>query len=364
MGSSFRAFVVGAAALCLALPAFAHAAPWSGNRPAAVPGATWVAPTPAEGARLEAVAGRQLSVALGATAPGAPAVSVMIRAVGLPPGAAFQPRDGNPASASVNWLPSRSLAGRSFPVTFTAQPSAPGMPAATRRVTLVVRAPAPKPKPKPRRKPERFVLSSEKQHLYRYAFVLRQGVARSAPRKTGAVVGSLGRWTPEGTTNLVLTLDGRRTKRGVWIRVRLATLPNSRTGWVPRRMLSDWKELRTRLVVDRRRLNATLYRRGKVVFRAPVGVGQSRWPTPRGEFYIRNQLYGFGNPVYGPIAFGTSARSAVLTDWPGGGFIGLHGTNQPSILPGRVSHGCIRMRNGDIVRLARLMPVGTPLTVR
>jgi hypothetical protein len=364
MRSSFRAIVAGAAAFSLALPAFADAAHWSGNRPAAVPAATWVAPTPAEAARLVAVTGRRLSVSLGATAPGAPAVSVAIRASGLPAGAALQPRDGNPASASVSWLPSRSLAGRSFPVTFTAQPSAPGMPAATRRLTLAVRAPAPRPKPKPRPKPERFVLSSEKQHLYRYAFVLRQGVARSAPRKTAGVVGRLGRWTPEGTTNLVLTLDGRRTKRGVWIRVRLATLPNGRAGWVPRKMLSDWKELRTRLVVDRRRLSATLYRRGKVVFRAPVGVGQSHWPTPRGEFYIRNQLYGFGNPVYGPIAFGTSARSSVLTDWPGGGFIGLHGTNQPSILPGRVSHGCIRMRNGDILRLARLMPVGTPLTVR
>ena len=72
-------------------------------------------------------------------------------------------------------------------------------------------------------KPERFILSTEKQHLYRYAFVVRQGVARSAPRKTAAVVRSLARWTPEGTTNLVLTLDGRRTRRGVWIRVRLAT---------------------------------------------------------------------------------------------------------------------------------------------
>jgi lipoprotein-anchoring transpeptidase ErfK/SrfK len=28
-----------------------------------------------------------------------------------------------------------------------------------------------------------------------------------------------------------------------------------------------------------------------------------------------------------------------------------------------VSHGCIRMKNGDILRLARLMPIGTPVTV-
>jgi lipoprotein-anchoring transpeptidase ErfK/SrfK len=74
-------------------------------------------------------------------------------------------------------------------------------------------------------------------------------------------------------------------------------------------------------------------------------------------------LYGFDDPFYGPVAFGTSARSPTLTEWPGGGFIGIHGTNQPGILPGRVSHGCIRLRNADIVRLARLLPVGSPLTV-
>jgi lipoprotein-anchoring transpeptidase ErfK/SrfK len=54
----------------------------------------------------------------------------------------------------------------------------------------------------------------------------------------------------------------------------------------------------------------------------------------------------------------------VLTDWPAGGFVGIHGTNQPQLLPGRVSHGCIRMRNSDILRLAALMPIGTPLTIR
>ena len=68
--------------------------------------------------------------------------------------------------------------------------------------------------------------------------------------------------------------------------------------------------------------------------------------------------------VYGPIAFGTSARSAVLTDWPGGGFVGVHGTNEPQLIPGRVSHGCIRLRNPDILHLARLLPVGTPVTIR
>ncbi len=95
-------------------------------------------------------------------------------------------------------------------------------------------------------------------------------------------------------------------------------------------------------------------------------MGQRRWPTPHGEFYIRHRLTGYGraSSFYGPVAFGTSARSAELTDWPGGGIVGIHGTNMPALIPGRISHGCIRLRNRDIVRLARLMPVGTPVTIR
>ena len=92
--------------------------------------------------------------------------------------------------------------------------------------------------------------------------------------------------------------------------------------------------------------------------------GQDRWPTPRGEFLVRNRLERYRSPRYGPVAFGTSARSPTLTDWPAGGFVGIHGTDRPDILPGRVSHGCIRMRNADILRLARLLPVGTTVTIR
>jgi lipoprotein-anchoring transpeptidase ErfK/SrfK len=33
-------------------------------------------------------------------------------------------------------------------------------------------------------------------------------------------------------------------------------------------------------------------------------------------------------------------------------------------LPGRVSHGCIRLRDRHILRLDRRMPVGTAVTIR
>ena len=98
---------------------------------------------------------------------------------------------------------------------------------------------------------------------------------------------------------------------------------------------------------------------------APASASGRRAGRRRaGRFYIRNRLTRYRSPSYGPLAFGTSARSETLTDWPAGGYVGIHGTDRPGLLPGRVSHGCIRMRNRDIVALGRLMAVGTPVTIR
>lgn len=195
--------------------------------------------------------------------------------------------------------------------------------------------------------------------------VRRSAMARSAPRGGARPIARIATRTPEGTDNTIAVLGRRRDLRGrIWVRVRLALLPNGTKGWLPRRALGGYRVVRTRLVVDLRRLRATLLDDGKRVFRAPIGVGLPQWPTPRGRFQVRNKLVRFRSSFYGPLAFGTSARSAELTDWPDGGFVGIHGTNRPDLIPGRVSHGCIRLRNPDIVRLARLMPVGTPLTIQ
>jgi lipoprotein-anchoring transpeptidase ErfK/SrfK len=331
------------------LVVFASPAAAGLGKPAA---AEWLPPTPTEGKRFRVAIGEQLSLALVAKTRAAPESTVAIEASGVPAGATFTTTAGNPAGATVTWIPTKEQAGRRFSLTFTADPDDPGIDVATRHVAVEVRAPA-----------TTFSLSSRATETYRYAFVMRRVVARTAPSRGARPVARLLRLTPERTTNLVLALEGRRTPRAVWIRVRLPILPNNTTGWVPRRTLSDWKVVRTHLVVDRGRLTATLYRLGRPVFFARIGIGKPQWPTPAGEFYVRNQLYGYNDPFFGPIAFGTNARSAVLTDWPGGGFIGIHGTNQPQLIPGRVSHGCIRLRNRDILRLARLMPVGTPLTV-
>ena len=201
--------------------------------------------------------------------------------------------------------------------------------------------------------------------VFRWAPVERAVTARRRPDPASAPVARVSTRTPEGTTNILGVVQHRRGSDGrLWVRARLAVLPNDATGWVPRRALGGYGFVRMRLVVDTTELSATLFRRGRVIFRAPVGVGQARWPTPTGSFYVPNKLTHYSNPAYGPIAFGTSARSATLTDWPAGGFIGIHGTDQPELLPGRVSHGCIRLANDDMLELARLLRVGTPVRIR
>jgi hypothetical protein len=210
--------------------------------------------------------------------------------------------------------------------------------------------------------PHAYALSDSK--VARWAAVLRRVVARKQPDARSPVVATLGTVTHEWTQNVVLVVEGIDVDAShTWYRVRLPVLPNNSTGWVPQSVLGDLHAVRTHLYVNRATFTATLKRGGRTIFTTRVGVGARSSPTPAGEFYIRDRITRFHDPFYGPIAFGTNGRSATLTDWPGGGFIGVHGTDAPDLIPGAVSHGCIRMRNAAIVRLARLMPVGTPLTI-
>jgi L,D-transpeptidase catalytic domain len=198
-----------------------------------------------------------------------------------------------------------------------------------------------------------------------WAVLMRRTVVRAKPGLASRVMTTLPAGTTDGTQNDVLVLSRIDiSPRSSWYRVRLPILPNNSTGFVRKRDLSPLFTVHTHLYINRGATSATLKRDGKIVFKTPVGVGKSYWPTPRGEFYVRDKLTNFNNPFYGPLAFGISARSAVLTDWPGGGYVGIHGTNQPQLIPGHISHGCIRLRNAAILALGRLMPVGTPVTIR
>lgn len=42
----------------------------------------------------------------------------------------------------------------------------------------------------------------------------------------------------------------------------------------------------------------------------------------------------------------------------------MHGTNRPELIPGRPSHGCIRVLDPALRRIWRLVPVVTPVRIR
>jgi hypothetical protein len=228
---------------------------------------------------------------------------------------------------------------------------------------LALIAAAPAPAAAATAKVERLQRLGEESY---YAFVNRAAPARRAPSGSAHAIAHLHRRSSVGTDDIVLVLARTKDSAGhSWYQVRLPVRPNGTTGWVRASALGELQPLRTWLKINTRTFTATLVKAGKVVWRARVGVGQRQWPTPRGQFFIRAKLKGYGSAgsFYGPVAFITSATSDTLTDWPGGGIVGVHGTSLPGLIPGRISHGCVRVRNSDIVRLEKLMPVGTPLTI-
>lgn len=68
--------------------------------------------------------------------------------------------------------------------------------------------------------------------------------------------------------------------------------------------------------------------------------------------------------AYGPFAIGLSAHSETISEFAGSdGQIGLHGTSDPGSIGQAVSHGCVRVPNDVIARLASDLSLGTPVTI-
>jgi hypothetical protein len=221
----------------------------------------------------------------------------------------------------------------------------------------VAGAPGPPP-------PAAGVRLSDETTLTRYAYARTAAPVRRMPAATSARTGRLHFQTEDHFPEPYLLLRSTVDTRGrEWVKLRLPRRPNGRTGWVTRAALGNFHVVRTHLRINRSTLRAVLYRDGRPVWRARIGVGKAGTPTPAGRFYVRERFRVRGRgSVYGPYAFGTSAYS-VLSDWPKGGIVGIHGTNQPGLIPGRPSHGCVRLPNRAILGLARLMPVGTPIHI-
>lgn len=104
--------------------------------------------------------------------------------------------------------------------------------------------------------------------------------------------------------------------------------------------------------------------KGAVVRMFPVAVGAQGSPSPTGSFVITSRLTsptyyhagvvippGKGNPL-GPRWVGLNKQG-----------YGIHGTNVPSSVGRAASHGCIRLRNQDIVQFFALVRVGDAVKI-
>jgi hypothetical protein len=196
-----------------------------------------------------------------------------------------------------------------------------------------------------------------------WAYPNGAAVIHAHPR-AGAAVARLHATTEDGLDEVYLVLDRMTDAHGThWLHITIPGRPLGRTGWVLASNLGPLTVNHEHMIINRKSERLTLYKKGQQIFSAPVGVGAPGTLTPAGNFWVREMFGGFNNAAYGPYAIGTSAYSATLTDWPGGGVVGIHGTDQPGLIPGRPSHGCVRLRNGDVTRLYHMLQLGTPITI-
>ena len=102
-----------------------------------------------------------------------------------------------------------------------------------------------------------------------------------------------------------------------------------------------------------------LIENGRVVKVYRVSVGAPESPSPTGRFTIVRRLakptYYAPGTIIPPGPANPLGPRWIGLNLPG---YGIHGTNQPSSIGRDASHGCIRMRNRDVLELFALVRAG------
>ena len=183
-------------------------------------------------------------------------------------------------------------------------------------------------------------------------------VLRAPDDRTGAL-----RFDAEKSVNGPLQFLALGGSNG-WVRVAIPVRPNGTVGWVK---ASDVRLQRSflRITIDLDTNTMRVHDGDLIAIETKVGAGTGGTPTPTGLFFVK-EFVPQANPngPLGPIALGLSGFSTVLKSFEGGtGNIGIHGTNAPGKLGGDVSHGCIRVANSVITKIASLVPIGTPVEI-
>jgi hypothetical protein len=130
----------------------------------------------------------------------------------------------------------------------------------------------------------------------------------------------------------------------------------------------------TYISIDRSTFRLRLFKRLRRVRTYGVAVGAAGYGTPGGLRRVQSKAW---NPAWHVPNSAWAGALAGQTIPPGdprnplrvvfmslGGAIGIHGTSEPWSIGTRASHGCIRMRSGDVRNLANRVPIGTPVLIR
>lgn len=143
----------------------------------------------------------------------------------------------------------------------------------------------------------------------------------------------------------------------------------------PRANVPHAKDTRLLLRLGERRLYLMHGDHDTPVESFPIAVGKAGWETPLGRFRVEEMVE---HPDF--LKLDPAAPSRILKRIPPGpanplgerwiGFahgegwtVGIHGTPNPELLGQAVSHGCVRMRNADVVRVYERVRLGTSVVV-
>ncbi len=190
----------------------------------------------------------------------------------------------------------------------------------------------------------------------------------AAPRANARRVGVLRQFRPDYRPQYVLALSvvkAKKSKQPLWYRLSVPGRPNGKTGWVPASAV-DLSPVKKRIVIDVGARRFEFWSGSRLLRSGRVAVGRPGLETPTGLFYVTWKFDPRIDPNWsalGNYAFETSAYSPNLSDWPGGGIVGLHGTPQPELLGQAVSHGCVRLHNRDVEFMKNRVPLGTPIKI-
>ncbi|MDY6937015.1 MAG: L,D-transpeptidase [Cyanobacteriota bacterium] len=128
-------------------------------------------------------------------------------------------------------------------------------------------------------------------------------------------------------------------------------------------------ELEQRLVLNLSDRRVYLYEGEKVKASYPVAVGKPGWETPTGEFSVLDMALDpvWQNPWTGEVIqagpdspIGPAIIVFLLDET---GMFAFHGTPNEELIGQAVSHGCVRLRNEDILALYEQVDINTPVAV-